>query len=381
MNSFRFRLRPSEIKIFLLNSILCLIFLINSLFLGKLKSYYMIFLLLFFLFFFYIFLGVEKTKYRYKKDILLEVLIYSLIFLGLYYVLGILIGFSSNKGYYNIYSIFTFIIPTIGTVVLKEILRKNIITKIQDNKLLVIYSVVMFIFMDLSTALYVQDLTNSASIFKFVALYLLPAISNNVVMSYLTLKCGYEPCILYMLITKLYVYLVPFVPNPSEYVKSIVELIMPILLWFRLNRFYQRDKDEFLDRDYRKSNYFSYLVTGLIMLIIIYFVSGYFRYFAIVVVSNSMNPVFYRGDIVIVDQKIKKDVPVGQMIAYKKDDTIVLHRIVNIEQKEARKVYYTQGDANDFIDPYDVEEDTIIGIIKLRIPYIGYPTVWLSELK
>ena len=43
-------------------------------------------------------------------------------------------------------------------------------------------------------------------------------------------------------------------------------------------------------------------------------------------------------------------------------------------------IYYTKGDANEQIDGYKITMDMVIGTVNFKIPYIGYPTVWVNEL-
>ena len=42
--------------------------------------------------------------------------------------------------------------------------------------------------------------------------------------------------------------------------------------------------------------------------------------------------------------------------------------------------YYTKGDANKNIDDGYVTEDKIYALVKLKVKYIGYPTLWVREL-
>ena len=39
-----------------------------------------------------------------------------------------------------------------------------------------------------------------------------------------------------------------------------------------------------------------------------------------------------------------------------------------------------KGDANNGNDPRPVSRNQIKGIVKIKIPYIAWPTVWLTEL-
>lgn len=95
-----------------------------------------------------------------------------------------------------------------------------------------------------------------------------------------------------------------------------------------------------------------------------------------------MYPVFDKGFLVIVEQIHKNyDVlQVGDIIAYPMRNTIVVHRIVNIEEVSGEFYFYTKGDANSYEDNYKIPQENIVGLVRVAIPYIGYPTVWLSEL-
>ena len=57
-------------------------------------------------------------------------------------------------------------------------------------------------------------------------------------------------------------------------------------------------------------------------------------------------------------------------------DYIINHRIVDID----KGYYTTKGDNNNIKDVTKHKKDDIIGIVKFRIPYVGYPSVMISEL-
>jgi signal peptidase len=113
-----------------------------------------------------------------------------------------------------------------------------------------------------------------------------------------------------------------------------------------------------------------------------------------VVVSGSMEPVFYRGDIVVVEKSnflgIEEfdpgDTKVGDIVVYDAAwfDDPVIHRVIDITQVNGKTYYKIQGDNNNAPDPYLVEEERImqkvvtIGDQPLIIPKIGYITIWLK---
>ena len=53
-----------------------------------------------------------------------------------------------------------------------------------------------------------------------------------------------------------------------------------------------------------------------------------------------------------------------------------MHRVIEVNDN----TFKTKGDNNDEEDAWVVNKKDIIGITKVRIPLLGYPTVWLNEL-
>ena len=116
-----------------------------------------------------------------------------------------------------------------------------------------------------------------------------------------------------------------------------------------------------------------YPLTIITSIILVLFMLGFFKYRPIAILSNSMNPIFKRGDIVI--YKDSKDIIPGNIIAFQYENQIIVHRVININE-----YYITKGDANNFIDHIKVKKEDILGIYQFSIKYLGYPSIWLNEL-
>ena len=119
----------------------------------------------------------------------------------------------------------------------------------------------------------------------------------------------------------------------------------------------------------------------LILIMMIYFVSGYFKFYAIAIATGSMVPNINKGDVVIINKEFKeKDLEVGKVIAYNYNDKVVVHRIYKEVKIDKELIIYTKGDANSNMDEYKITKDMIIGIVNKKIPWIGYPTVMINEI-
>lgn len=116
-----------------------------------------------------------------------------------------------------------------------------------------------------------------------------------------------------------------------------------------------------------------------------------------VVVSGSMEPVFYRGDIVVVEKANflgisefnPEDVQVGDIVIYKANwfPEPVIHRVIATgTAKNGTKYFVIKGDNNPVPDqevvyPTQITSKVIkLGNQPLFIPKIGYITLWIRGL-
>ena len=71
--------------------------------------------------------------------------------------------------------------------------------------------------------------------------------------------------------------------------------------------------------------------------------------------------------------------PMIKKILYKEGKEIV-HRFVEINEKDGEICYITKGDANQTVDMGCLAFEDIKGIVKTKVPFVAYPRVFLSEL-
>lgn len=96
------------------------------------------------------------------------------------------------------------------------------------------------------------------------------------------------------------------------------------------------------------------------------------------VLSGSMEPKFYPGDMVITQHKEKADIKVNDIVTYKDNEGVIItHRII----EETDEGYITKGDNNNVNDADILKEENIIGEVKFSIPKVGYVMNLLSNPK
>jgi len=107
-----------------------------------------------------------------------------------------------------------------------------------------------------------------------------------------------------------------------------------------------------------------------------------------VVSSGSMEPVLYKGDIVVIDYN-PSTIEVGDIIVYKAswfENKPVIHRVVEKQTSNDGIYYVIKGDNNDIQDPYPVSRNQIISKVVMIdskpfvIPKIGYISLWAQKI-
>jgi signal peptidase len=101
-----------------------------------------------------------------------------------------------------------------------------------------------------------------------------------------------------------------------------------------------------------------------------------YRYYD--VLTGSMEPTYHVGDLIFVRVTDASGINVGDPVTFNPgatDDSYLTHRVVEkIEDYQGTGVtcFRTRGDANETDDPFVIDESRMIGVVKLRIPVIGY---------
>lgn len=375
--------RSQKIIIGLL-SFMFLVLLINS-FITKIFSRYSICAFIFIvLIISYLLLGMEKEKSRYNKDIILSLLIYIAIYYITTYLFGLFIGFNKNVYSSNIILILKNIVPIIILIPLSELLRYIINSKIKDNYILLGLSIFVFTLIDTTMTIQASSFKNFYDTLKVIGLFILPSLSKNYLLTYLTIKVSYKPNLVYRYLMELPRYILPIVTSFGVYIESVIYISFPIIVFIIIyNDFKKREKKNIiLSSKFKKNTKFIYYIVTIILITIVSLTSGYFKYQAIVIATGSMTPNINKGDMVVIEKVAPKDakkLKEGEVLAFKREDKIVVHRIYKIYTSGNEIFFKTKGDHNNAPDGYLTEAKEILGTVKFNIRYIGYPTVALYE--
>ncbi len=380
-------MKISTKKILLLQGGITFLLVLNYLFVGKNLNDYLIFLILLFGIIANYFLnGFADNKYPDKKKILTGVLVITILYQVIQFALwGLTVGFVRNIFSYNISFFIKLLIPIMLVIISSEILRHQMLTKGKSSKLIFVTTTLLFIIVDLCLNISTYNIGTAKGIFEIIMTLILPSLIKNMFLSYISFNYGYDSPIAYRLILEVLIYFLPYYADIPLYLDTIIDIILPFILLLSLNYMVKNYKRNIVKHDIKSSkkktitNVISITIIAISVMFFI-LISGITKYNIIAVGSDSMNPVIFRGDAVVL-KKIKdySKIKEGNILIYKKNDKIVIHRVTEV-RKDSKYSFITKGDNNKTNDNYVVFEEEVIGISLFKIKFVGYPTIWLNDV-
>lgn len=328
--------------------------------------------------------GYERKKRRYMYELIFYTFAYSILFIIFTYILGLFIGFTQNVYKFDLNNIVQNVLPYALLIVVSELFRYEIVRKGDGSPSSYIMITLILIIIDMTLFLTTYDLSNGDAQIKYICSIVLPSVFKNVALIYFSKLGGPIPTIIYRFMFDLKLVIVPIFPNFGLYFDSIINCIVPAVL-FAISEFHIRRDDRKRQEhvDVRKHFLHRYLLVVILVIGIIsvnILGSGKFKYTMISIGSGSMSPKIEKGDAVIYERYDKNNAPtVGKILVFKKDNKVVVHRIIEIVDTGDNLIYYTKGDANESPDGYPIEDKDIVGVVVFRIKYVGIPSVIIGE--
>lgn len=325
----------------------------------------------------------NKIKSIHSKQIVIIMATLGIVFVMLKYIMGVYFGYYNATVILSNWSVINYILPYIAIILSTEIIRKAIMLIAPDKENLskIIY-VILMSFLEFTLLNNISSLFSTKDWFDAVALTLLPSIASNMLYNFVLINFKEEKgIILYRIITTLYIYFIPIIPNIDPLIESVMDIVMPCIIYFLLSR-YLNSKKLFSVKSYKLEKIFT-LILVIFVTIVIMLISCKFKYGALVIGSGSMTGTIDKGDVIIYEAYIpnlKKRVRKGDIIIFTQGDRKIVHRIIEERTVNGSEVYYTKGDANDMQDEWLVYEKDIIGVYKMKIPYIGNITLSINNL-
>lgn len=325
--------------------------------------------------------GAQSRLRRQNEKMTLVVSIMSLWIIG-YFLTGIVVTYVQNPLMGSFRSILLSVIAYgVVSIGLEYIRYRIVISSGRRNlNLSGLILALIFTLFQLSPVLVLFRDSDLGEMIKVVVAVVIPIVSYNFIQTYLAYTAGFGAMLVYAsgwLVMNIFL---PITPHYDWYMIGMMSLCLGLLTVLVLDRTRQdRRKPLRYTHHHRRwvnDGIFLLVVVGLVGLM-----TGVFSYKPLVIMSNSMVPVYSRGDMVFVEQsRSEMDITVGDIIEYRREDRVITHRVVKIADTASGPVYTAKGDNNQSDDPWPITRSQIKGIVKAKIPYIGYPSVVINEL-
>ena len=324
-------------------------------------------------------------KMRNKYDITQTVVIIVVIYCMVYFSLGLVFGYERSPYSHEFVAIIKNIWSFISIIVFQEYTRYQLL-KLSPKKISYYGLITLFfIIAEIDFWNFSSNFVNNVEFFKYMSQTIVPLIVTGCLFTYLSIMAANVPATIYRCLLSLMTILLPIFPSINWLIKSMMEIVLVIIVALYVNYVDIKSSRVLSRRQVKKEKVTSYIPFVVVLVFLVCFISGSFKYQPIAVLSNSMYPTFARGDAVImkkIDDKDLKKLKKGTILYYSKDGNLIVHRIISVKfDEETNKIEVTtKGDNNNSNDPWIVTNEEIIGTVSFMIPYIGYPSVWVNEL-
>ena len=316
------------------------------------------------------------------KQVLLLVGVIGLLYFVFYYVSGVRFGFTkTGYGINKPDILFLYIIPIAVIIVCNELIRH--VLCVQGEKYGGVFAFFISLTADVIICATIPAITNIATFMDVVGLTLFPGLLGNLLYNYLSKRYGIWPNIVFKGFTVWAFYLIPYGSGISDSLLGFINVILPIFVFLFIDSLYEKKRKYALGNQSVIFRVFSTALTVIaivIMLGTVMLISNQFRYGALVVATPSMTGELNQGDAAIFEQYDDQPIVEGQVIVFEKDGSLIIHRVADIQTVNGVTRYFTKGDANEDLDAGYIHTSDIVGCVRYKIPYVGYPTIWLRSL-
>ncbi len=325
----------------------------------------------------YLLFGFYKDNSYIKSNITRVVISCLLSFFIIIYAIGLFTGFSKTVLSFNANYIFKVILLELLVIICEELLRYIISRNSYKSKIPIILYTIILCILNIIIEIKGYNFADREMVFIFTSVVVVVVISREALCSYITYKTSWIPSVVFKSIIILYEFILPIIPKLGNYLFSVFNLILVFCIFIFSNRIITySDKSNLYSK--KMSRRVIYIPILAVLLVIVVLVAGIFRYKMIAIGSNSMIPVYEKGDAVIYEKVSADKIGIGDIIAFKKSGVIVTHRVVGIN-KDINYVFKTKGDNNNTVDGFDVDASDLLGKVEYKIRYIGYPTIWIND--
>lgn len=312
------------------------------------------------------------------KQVNIVLTVFAIIYLVGFYLMGLHFGYYRAVLTFGYTTIIQHIIPIAVIIISSEMMRNILLAQNTKSTKFITFIVMVIIDMLIYANVYHAD--TYEELIELVGFALFASLACNLFYNYITVRFGIAGNIIFRCITILYAFIIPIIPNVVIFFRSILRIIYPYIMFLVIDFTFQKEERAEAYEKKRKSA-IGQIALFAVMIAFIAIISCQFTYGVLVIATGSMTGTMNIGDGVLFKKYDGKEpIEVGDVIIFNKHNIKIAHRVIDLKIVNGEKRYITKGDANKDTDQGYITNSDIYGITKLRLPYIGYPTVLLRDI-
>lgn len=211
---------------------------------------------------------------------------------------------------------------------------------------------------------------------------LLPLLAEGLLAALLVWLGGPLPAVLYRAVWLLFEWLSPILPDLNWLWTAFIGTLVPLFGFFYLQNSIPAETAAVPEDEkpaVQNTTLNSWWWLAVVVLVAFWFNAGLFGVRPYVVSGYSMKPTFVAGDVVIITRVDPAEVRVGDVIQFSRANSYIVHRVVEIQEENGRRVFITQGDNNNVRDE-PVPQEIVEGRVIRYIPQVGWPIIGLKKV-
>jgi len=324
------------------------------------------------------FLKKRKVESIHARKVTMLLTFFGIIYLIAFYLMGMYFGFNNSLIKFSSWSLLNYIIPTAVIIISSELMRNVLLA--QKGKISNALTFFIMVMIDMVVFVDLYNVSGFTEVREIIGFTVFGSIASNLLFNYTSNRYGFVGNIIYRLLTVLYVYIIPFIPDMHMFLRAILRMVYPYLI-FQVLEYTFANKEKTIARENKRKRIVGYVVTGIVITLGAMLISCQFRYGLMVIATGSMTGSINVGDAIVFEQyeSVTEPLNVGEIVMFDKDGLPTVHRIIAIKNVNGEIRYTTKGDANKQEDEGYITDSDVKGVCKFRIPFMGYPTLWLSQ--
>jgi len=317
---------------------------------------------------------------RVKSAILYLALMIGFFQVLLYVIGGLFSGFGRSPYSFTPTGILTNLVFVGSMLVGMELSRAWLINRLGKKHTFLALAFVAVLYTVLSLPLTrLMGIRPELASITYVNSTILPTLAESMLASFLALMGGPLAAIAYRGILQAFWWFCPILPNLPWAFKGLIGVVVPIVGLVLANSLRSRRQPGQARRE-KEGSLAGWIVTTVVAVALIWFAVGLFPMQPTTIISGSMRPTLEVGDVVIVAKVSADTVKPGDIIQFREAEGVTtVHRVVEIQEIEGKKVFITQGDANREPDANPVLPANVVGKAVFSIPKVGWAAIAVKE--